>query len=145
MTHEEQFNKLFAKYGIKHPDIKRIEEIGSLIDDAVMCLWTYKFDINELDHETPDELDRETYMYLNDRYGETLKNIPLEMIYYYGIIDTISYNCFLYERAYGMSKDEISNAYKNNIESFTGRFTDKMEDIFINKLGVKSLIKNQGI
>lgn len=142
MTHEERFNKLFAKYGIKHPDIKLIEEIGSLIDDAVMCLWTYKFDINELDYETPEELDHETYMYLNGRYRETIKNIPLEMIYYYGLVDTISYNCFLYERAYGMSRDEIVNKYNNDIEDFSGRFSEKMENILVNRLGVKSLVKN---
>ena len=142
MTHEERFNKIFAKYGITHPDIKLIEEIGSLIDDAVMCLWTYKFDINELVYETPEELDHETYMYLNGRYGETIKNIPLEMIYYYGLVDTISYNCFLYERAYEMSRDEIVNKYNNDIESFSGRFSDKMENILVNKLGVKRLAKN---
>lgn len=140
--HEEQFNKLFAKYGIKHPDIKRIEEIGSLIDDAVMCLWANKFDINELFYNTPEELDHETYMYLNDRYGETIKNIPLEMIYYYGIIDTIYNKCFLYERAYGMSRDEIVEKYNNDVESFSGRFSEKMENILVNKLGVKSLAKN---
>ena len=142
MTHDERFNKLFAKYGITHPDIKRIEEIGSLIDDAIMCLWTYKFDINELVYETPEELDRETYMYLNDRYGETIKNIPLEMIYYYGLIDTMYHKCFLYERAYGMSRDEIINKYDNDIESFSGRFSEKMENILVNKLGVKRLAKN---
>lgn len=142
MTHEERFNKLFAKYGIKHPDIKRIEEIGSLIDDAIMCLWTYKFDINELVYETPEELDRETYMYINDRYGETIKNIPLEMIYYYGLIDTMYHKCFLYERAYGMSRDDIVNKYNNDIESFSGRFSEKMENILVNRLGVKSLVKN---
>ena len=142
MTHEERFNKIFAKYGIKHPDIKLIEEIGSLIDDAIMCLWTYKFDINELFYETPEELDHETYMYLNSRYGETIKNIPLEMIYYYGLVDTISYNCFLYERAYGMSRDEITNKYNNDVESLSGRFSEKMENILVNRLGVKSLVKN---
>lgn len=142
MTHQERFNKLFAKYGITHPDIQRIEEIGSLIDDAIMCLWTSKFDINELIYETPEELDHETFEYINGRYGETIKNIPLEMIYYYGIVDTIDYNCFLYERAYGMSKDEMVKKYKNNIEAFTGKFTDKMEDILVNKLGVKRLAKN---
>lgn len=142
MTHEERFNTIFAKYGIKHPDIKLIEEIGSLIDDAIMCLWTYKFDINELVYETPEDLDRETYMYLNDRYGETIKNIPLEMIYYYGLIDTLYHKCFLYERAYGMSRDEIINKYDNDIESFSGRFSEKMENILVNRLGVKSLVKN---
>ena len=142
MTHQERFNKIFAKYGITHPDIHRIEEIGSLIDDVIMCLWTYKFDINELIYETPEELDHETVEYINGRYGETIKNIPLEMIYYYGIVDTVGYKCFLYERAYGMGKDEIVNKYKNNVESFTGKFTDKMEDILVNKLGVKLLVKN---
>ena len=142
MTHEERFNKLFAKYDIMHPDIHQIEEIGSLIDDVVLCLWTNSFDINELDYETPEELDYETFEYINSRYDETIKNIPLEMIYYYGIVDTVFDKCFLYERAYGMDKYEIINKYNNSIETFNGRFTDKMEYILINKLGVKRLAKN---
>ena len=142
MTHEERFNKLFAKYGITYPDIHQIEEIGSLIDDVVLCLWSNSFDINELDYETPDELDKETLNYITDRYKETIKNIPLEIIYYYGIVDTVFDMCFLYERAYGMDKYEIINKYNNNIEAFTGRFTERMENILVNKLGIKRLAQN---
>ena len=40
------------------------------------------------------------------------------------------------------SKDEIVDKYNNDVESFSGRFSEKMENILVNRLGVKSLAKN---
>jgi hypothetical protein len=142
MTHSEKFNKLYNKFGITYKPAYPIEEIGSLIDDVVMCMGSCNFDINELDYDSPEQLDYETKEYIFSRYGEVIKNVPLELIYYFGIVDTITDRCFLYNRAFGLDKDEIVNKYFEDIEALPGRFTNKIEDIMINKLGIKSLVKN---
>lgn len=140
MTHSEKFNKLYKKFGITYKPAYPIEEIGSLIDDVVMCMGSCNFDINELYYDRPEQLDYETKEYIFSRYGDVIKNVPLELIYYFGIVDTITDHCFLYNRAFGLSKDEIVNMYFEDIEALPGRFTNKIEDIMINKLGIKSLI-----
>ena len=114
--------------------------IPHFLDHVVCALWTNKFDPTDItcEYNSAEEADKTTIANIYERYADLIQTFPLEIMYYTG-----------YQHAYNqiINTEEIFNkpfhecgAFDNkNGEMYWGRFTEKMEDILINKLGVKKL------
>ena len=99
------------------------------------------FDINELDFISEEAYEEWCVKNITDKYSNIINNYPLEIIYYYGIIDILFNDCLFSKKLYGLDRIELQNIYHRfNGQYFSGKFTDKAEDILINKLGIKKLI-----
>lgn len=140
MIHEKNFERIF---NIKHPDniYPGLGEIGEFLEDVVLNFWVSAFDINELDYLSEEDQNEWRCDYMHKKYGYIIDNIPLEVIYYYGIIDILFNDCLFSKKLYGIDRIELQNIYgRISGKYFSGKFTDKAEDILINKLGIKKLI-----
>lgn len=140
MIHEKNFERIF---NIKHPNniCPGPGEIGEFLEEVVLNFWVSAFDINELDYLSEEDQYEWCYDYMHKKYGYIIDNIPLEVIYYYGIIDILFNNCLFSKKLYGLGRIELQDIYSRiSGQYFLGKFTDKAEDILINKLGIKKLI-----
>lgn len=114
--------------------------IPHFLDHVVCALWITKFDPTDItcEYDSAEEADEASITKICERYSDLIQTFPLEIMYYIG-----------YQHAYNqiISTEEIFNkpfhecgAFDNrNGEMYWGRFTEKMENILINKLGVKKL------
>lgn len=140
MIHEKNFERIF---NIKHPNNIYPEpgKIGEFLEDVVLNLWVMAFDINELDFISEEAYEEWCVKNITDKYSNIINNYPLEIIYYYGIIDILFNDCIFSKKLYGLDRIELQNIYHRfNGQYFSGKFTDKAEDILMNKLGIKKLI-----
>lgn len=140
MIHEKNFEQIF---NIKHPNniYPKLGEIGEFLEDVVLNFWVSAFDINELDYLSEEDQYKWCCDYMHKKYSNIINNVPLEVIYYYGIIDILFNNSLFSEKLYGLNRIELQNIYnRTNDQYFSGKFTDKAEDILINKLGINKLI-----
>ena len=138
MLHEKNFERIF---NIKHPNVyPKLGEIGEFLEEVVLTFWVSTFDINELDYLSEEDQYEWCYDYMYKKYSNIIDNIPLEVIYYYGIVDILFNNCLFSKKLYGLGRIELQNIYNRfNGQYFSGNFTNKAEDILINKLGIKKL------
>lgn len=114
--------------------------IPHFLDHVVCALWITKFDPTDItcEYDSAEEADEASTTKICERYSDLIQTFPLEIMYYIG-----------YQHAYNqiISTEEIFNkpfhecgAFDNrNGEMYWGKFTEKMEGILINKLGVKKL------
>lgn len=140
MIHEKNFERIF---NVKHPNniCPRPGEIGEFLEEVVLNFWVSAFDINELDYLSEEDQYKWCFDYMHKKYSNIIDNIPLEVIYYYGIIDILFNNCLFSKKLYGLDRMELQNIYgRISGQYFSGKFTDKAEDILINKLGINKLI-----
>lgn len=126
------------EWNIKEQE-KEIVDVGHLgcmvchaLDVIVMRLFSSKFD--PYDVTCPYDSEKEAECAMIDSVKSEFSDIlimPIELIYHIAAKWATLY-MFLTDDVFGENAD-----YKNN--SYMGSFSEKMEDILINKLGVKKI------
>ena len=143
MTHEDRIKLMFRKHNIDWNAVtyfpKYPTKIGDFLDDVVLCLYRKGFDPNDLTYESKEESEQQALNYIYEHYKDIIDNIPLEVIYYWGIIESMNNNLILNNKVFGLKAREIVDIWHTNIELFSGRFTPELETILINKLNIKRL------
>lgn len=113
--------------------------IPHMLDHIVCGLWNICYDPTDItcEFDSAEEMERHKINSLKERYKEALETFPLEIMYH-----------LAYKKAatYILNTEEIFNkpfhdctAFNSELEKYTGKFTEKMEDILVNKLGVKKM------
>lgn len=113
--------------------------IGKFLDMVALKLWTNKFNPNDIDcpYNSYEEAETHAIKSIKEVYSYIINVFPLEVLYFYGY-NSAQHECFLIDYIFGKEPEYI---FASPVEKYIGEFTPKMEDILINKLGVKKLIK----
>lgn len=142
-SREKIINKWISDYVDncdKHDINTKQLEIAHFLDVVVLNLFNSKFN-NDVDcpFESQEEADNFYINYVKEKYHYIIDIFPLEVLYFYGYTYA---NKGLFLTEYILGKKPGYNFQENILEErYNGKFTDKMESILINKLGVKKLIK----
>lgn len=114
-------------------------QISRFLDLVVLHLWTNKYDPYDVNCPFESYEDAEQFCIdeIKDRFGYIIDTFPIEILYFYGYVYA-KQGCFLID--YIFDKD-IDYEFNDTFERYTGKFNSKFENILINKLGVKRLIK----
>ena len=114
-------------------------QVARFLDMVALKLWTNRFDPYDVEcpFTSPEDAERFAIDMIKEEYGAIIDMFPLEVMYFFGYMSA-KQGCFLTD--YIFDKDE-DYPFTNAIECYTGEFTPKMENILVNKLGVKRLIK----
>ena len=114
-------------------------QVARFLDMAALRLWTNSFDPYDVDcpFTSPEDAEQFAIDMIHEEYDNLIAMFPLEVMYFLGYTQA-KQGCFLVD--YIFDKDE-DYPFTDAIECYTGSFTPKMEDILVNKLGVKRLIK----
>ena len=143
MTHEDRIKLMFKNHNIDWSKCnyypKYPTKIGDFLDDAILCLYEKSFDINELLYDSKEEVEKEALDYIYKNYKDIIENVPLEVLYYFGIIDSMNNNLMLNGKVFGLKAREIVDIWHTDITQFSGKFTPELEYILINKLNIKRL------
>ena len=115
--------------------------VPMVLDHVVLELWTNSYDPYDITCEF-DSADEEERYYINklinSHYGKFIKDIPLEVLYYFGYKYGYS-SCHMVEEIFG---EELTYHFDDTVRMYTGKFTKKMEYILVNKLGVTKLFND---
>ena len=113
-------------------------QVARFLDMAALRLWTNSFDPYDVDcpFESPEEAEQFAIDTIKDEYSTIIAMFPLEIMYFFGYTSA-KQGCFLTDYIFDRDEDY---PFTDAIECYTGTFTPKMEDILVNKLGVKTLI-----
>ena len=115
--------------------------VPHVLDHVVLDLWNNSYDPHDITCEFDSAEEEEQYYInklINSHYGKFIRDIPLEVLYYFGYRYGYS-SCHMVEEIFG---EDITYGFENTFRMYTGRFTKKMEDILVNKLGVTKLFNN---
>lgn len=114
--------------------------IPHFLDHVVCALWITKFDPTDItcEYDSAEEADEVKTAEICERYSNFIQTFPLEIMYYVGYQH--AYNQIINtEEIFNKPFHECGTFDNRNGEMYWGRFTEKMENILINKLGVKKL------